>query len=164
MYRSCLSWWCPPVARKDTSTGQIVAQHRTRMGPCDCMRQNPWNAIMQLGHANGVVSLWSPSLGTPLVKMLCHKARRASLDNDFLACVLLHPRLHICLPYLVQGTPYIHMRPLDAAVVPTLYLVKTAEKGRPCMLFTAHHLSSADWCPRDGVLICRALCGRLRRT
>eukprot|EP00894_Picocystis_sp_ML_P000298 jgi/Pico_ML_1/50815/g1956.t1 len=45
---------------QDTSTGEIIAQHRTRMGPVDCMRQNPYNAIINLGHKNGVVSMWSP--------------------------------------------------------------------------------------------------------
>lgn len=50
-----------------------MAQHRTRMGTCDVMRQNPWNAVMHLGHSNGVVSMWTPNMNTPVVKMLCHK-------------------------------------------------------------------------------------------
>ena len=58
---------------QDTATGEIVAQHRTRMGTCDVMRQNPWNAVMHLGHSNGVVSMWTPNMSTPVVKMLCHK-------------------------------------------------------------------------------------------
>ncbi len=61
---------------QDTSTGAIVAQHRTRMGTCDVLRQNPWNAVVQLGHSNGVVSMWTPNMSTPVVKMLCHKVRR----------------------------------------------------------------------------------------
>ena len=65
----------PSDAAQDTSTGRIVAQHRTRLGSCDVMRANPWNGVMQLGHANGVVSLWSPNASTPLVKMLCHRVR-----------------------------------------------------------------------------------------
>lgn len=40
---------------QDTSYGAIVAQHRTKLGPCDVMRQNPWNAVMVLGHGNGTV-------------------------------------------------------------------------------------------------------------
>ncbi len=53
----------------------MVAQHRTRLGTCDVMRQNPHNAVLSLGHANGTVSLWSPNITTSLVKMLCHRVR-----------------------------------------------------------------------------------------
>lgn len=60
---------------QDTSTGQIIAQHRTRMGTCDAMAQNPWNGVMQLGHTNGVVSMWTPNVTTAIVKMLCHRVR-----------------------------------------------------------------------------------------
>lgn len=57
----------------DTSTGNLVAELRTRLGSCDTMVQNPNNAIMHLGHTNGTVTLWSPNMTQPLVKMLCHK-------------------------------------------------------------------------------------------
>ncbi|ETN43795.1 uncharacterized protein HMPREF1541_11119 [Cyphellophora europaea CBS 101466] len=53
----------------DTSTGQIVAEHPTRKGAPTAMAQNPWNAIIHVGHQNGTVSLWSPNSTTPLVKM-----------------------------------------------------------------------------------------------
>ena len=58
---------------QDTSTGILVAQHHTKMGSCAVMRQNPHNACIALGHANGVVSMWSPNVTAPLVKMLSHK-------------------------------------------------------------------------------------------
>ncbi|CAG8655587.1 592_t:CDS:10 [Funneliformis caledonium] len=58
---------------QDTSTGQLVAELRTKLGCCNAMAQNPWNAIMHLGHSNGTVTLWSPNMSTPLVKMLTHK-------------------------------------------------------------------------------------------
>ena len=62
---------------QDTSTGHLVAQHRTRLGDCDVMRHNPYNAVVSLGHANGTVSMWTPNVTTPVVKMLCHRVRTA---------------------------------------------------------------------------------------
>lgn len=58
---------------QDTSTGNLVSQHRTKMGPCNDIRQNPFNSVLHLGHTNGTVTLWSPSSSEYLVKMLCHK-------------------------------------------------------------------------------------------
>ncbi|KAH8553213.1 WD40-repeat-containing domain protein [Umbelopsis sp. PMI_123] len=67
---------------QDTSTGQLVAEHRTKLGACHVMAQNPYNAVMHLGHGNGTVTLWSPSMTTPLVKMLCHKGPVQALAVD----------------------------------------------------------------------------------
>ncbi|KAI9101341.1 WD40-repeat-containing domain protein [Phlyctochytrium arcticum] len=58
---------------QDTSTGSLVAEMRTKLGSCNTMTQNPYNAVIHLGHANGTVTLWSPTVTTPLVKMLCHR-------------------------------------------------------------------------------------------
>lgn len=52
-----------------------MAQHRTKLGPCDAMRHNPWNGVQCLGHANGVVTMWTPNVTVPVVRLLCHKAR-----------------------------------------------------------------------------------------
>ena len=38
---------------QDTSTGQVVAEHRTRLGACTTMAQNLHNAVIHLGHQNG---------------------------------------------------------------------------------------------------------------
>ena len=57
----------------DTSTGNLVSTHRTKMGACDVMTQNPYNAVIHCGHMNGVVTLWSPANSEYLVKMLCHR-------------------------------------------------------------------------------------------
>lgn len=67
---------------QDVSTGAIVATHRTKQGPCDVMRQNPWNAVLCLGHANGTVTMWTPNITTPVVKLLCHYGplRAAAVD------------------------------------------------------------------------------------
>jgi U3 small nucleolar RNA-associated protein 7 len=67
---------------QDTSTGQLVSELRTKMGPCDAMKQNAQNAVIGLGHANGVVTMWSPTAQTPLVKMLCHRGTVLSLAYD----------------------------------------------------------------------------------
>lgn len=57
---------------QDVSTGQLVAECRTKRGACGVMRQNPTNAVVCCGHQNGVVSMWSPSMSTPLVQMFTH--------------------------------------------------------------------------------------------
>jgi len=67
---------------QDTSTGDLVSEHRTKLGPCDTMTQNPWNAVMCLGHLNGTVTMWSPSCNKPLVKMFCHGAPVKAITVD----------------------------------------------------------------------------------
>ncbi|KXZ55840.1 hypothetical protein GPECTOR_2g1391 [Gonium pectorale] len=67
---------------QDTSTGHIVAQHKTKLGPCGVMRQNPHNAVMMLGHARGCVTMWTPNLTVPAVKMLCHQGPVTALCAD----------------------------------------------------------------------------------
>ncbi|KAJ8662909.1 hypothetical protein O0I10_001085 [Lichtheimia ornata] len=67
---------------QDTSTGQFVTELRTKLGSCHTMAQNPWNAIIHLGHGNGTVTLWSPNSSQPHVKMLCHKGPVQSLAVD----------------------------------------------------------------------------------
>ncbi|RPA78624.1 BING4CT-domain-containing protein [Ascobolus immersus RN42] len=57
---------------QDTSTGQLVTEIRTGMGAPTAMAQNPRNAIILLGHTNGTVTMWSPNLHEPHVKVLCH--------------------------------------------------------------------------------------------
>lgn len=54
---------------QDVSTGQLVSELRTKMGPTQAMKQNPWNAVMCLGHGNGTVSMWAPNMPDPLVKL-----------------------------------------------------------------------------------------------
>ena len=36
---------------RDVSTGQIVANHKTRTGKTNCMRHNPQNAVLHVGTA-----------------------------------------------------------------------------------------------------------------
>ncbi|CAG8532493.1 17541_t:CDS:10 [Dentiscutata erythropus] len=67
---------------QDTSNGKLVAELRTKMGGCDTIAQNPWNAIINLGHTNGTVTLWSPNMSTPLVKMLTHRGPVKAISVD----------------------------------------------------------------------------------
>ncbi|PWN27279.1 BING4CT-domain-containing protein [Jaminaea rosea] len=57
----------------DTSTGQMVAQHRTKLGACDTLAQNPLTAVLHLGHGNGTVTLWTPNLPQPALSLLAHR-------------------------------------------------------------------------------------------
>jgi U3 small nucleolar RNA-associated protein 7 len=66
----------------DTSTGEIVAELRTRLGDCDVMRANQHNGVVCLGHKNGTVTMWAPNVSTPLVKMLTHTAPVQSVCVD----------------------------------------------------------------------------------
>lgn len=66
----------------DVSLGKEVAAIGTKSGRLDVMAQNPYNAIIHLGHPNGTVSLWSPNQKEPLVKMLCHRGAVRSLTVD----------------------------------------------------------------------------------
>lgn len=62
--------------------GKLVVEHRTRLGPCRTMTQNPHNAVLHLGHTNGTVTLWTPNMSTPVVKMLCHRGPVQALAVD----------------------------------------------------------------------------------
>lgn len=59
---------------QDTSTGTIISQHRSGLGECDVLSQNPANAVVSLGHSNGSLTMWSPAMQEPLAKLLCHRA------------------------------------------------------------------------------------------
>ena len=71
---------------QDVSTGGLVAEHRTKLGACDVLAQNPSTAVVHCGHGNGTVTLWSPALSTPLVKMLCHRGPVGSSCVDRVTC------------------------------------------------------------------------------
>eukprot|EP00013_Stygamoeba_regulata_P001729 CAMPEP_0177638632 /NCGR_PEP_ID=MMETSP0447-20121125/5594_1 /TAXON_ID=0 /ORGANISM="Stygamoeba regulata, Strain BSH-02190019" /LENGTH=513 /DNA_ID=CAMNT_0019140611 /DNA_START=165 /DNA_END=1706 /DNA_ORIENTATION=+ len=66
----------------DTSTGQLVAEHRTKLGPCSVMTHNRRNAVTHLGHSSGTVTLWAPNMSTPLVKVLCHPGAVTAVAVD----------------------------------------------------------------------------------
>lgn len=61
----------------DVTNGKQVVAHRTKQGFCDTMALNPWNAVVNLGHASGIVSLWTPNMSEAVVKMQCHQGPSA---------------------------------------------------------------------------------------
>eukprot|EP01090_Pellita_catalonica_P004222 TRINITY_DN14060_c0_g1_i1.p1 TRINITY_DN14060_c0_g1~~TRINITY_DN14060_c0_g1_i1.p1 ORF type:complete len:536 (-),score=91.20 TRINITY_DN14060_c0_g1_i1:15-1622(-) len=67
---------------QDMSTGDLVVEHRTGLGRCIAMQQNPRNAVMHLGHANGTVTLWTPNFKTPVVKLFAHRGPVLDLSVD----------------------------------------------------------------------------------
>lgn len=68
----------------DVTTGTMVKELKTKLGPTQAMKQNPWNAVMHLGHANGVVSLWTPSATEPVAKVQSSRGpvRDLAIDRE----------------------------------------------------------------------------------
>ncbi|ODQ79716.1 hypothetical protein BABINDRAFT_161427 [Babjeviella inositovora NRRL Y-12698] len=68
----------------DVSTGVLVAELRTKLGPTISMKQNPWNAVVHLGHSNGTVTLWAPNMSTPLAKLQTARGpvRAMAIDRE----------------------------------------------------------------------------------
>lgn len=68
----------------DVSTGNLVSELRTKLGPTQAMKQNPWNAVMHLGHGNGTVSLWTPTQSLPIAKLQSNRGpiRDLAIDRE----------------------------------------------------------------------------------
>ncbi|XP_075411569.1 WD repeat-containing protein 46 [Tenrec ecaudatus] len=99
----------------DVSVGKIVAALNARAGRLDVMAQNPYNAVIHLGHSNGTVSLWSPALKEPLAKILCHRGgvRAVAVDSTgtYMATSGLDHQLKV---FDLRGT----FQPLSAQTLP----------------------------------------------
>lgn len=66
----------------DTSTGVLLTQIPTHLGSPASMAQNPHSAIIHLGHSNGTMTLWSPNMTTPHVKLLAHRGPVTGIAVD----------------------------------------------------------------------------------
>ncbi|XP_012646810.1 WD repeat-containing protein 46 [Microcebus murinus] len=99
----------------DVSVGKIVAALNARAGRLGVMTQNPYNAVIHLGHSNGTVSLWSPAMKEPLAKILCHRGgvRAVTVDSTgtYMATSGLDHQLKI---FDLRGT----FQPLSARTLP----------------------------------------------
>jgi len=57
-------------------------EHRTKLGACTTMAQNLHNAVIHLGHQNGTLTLWTPNLPHPAVRLLAHLGPVVSVSVD----------------------------------------------------------------------------------
>ncbi|KAM6183512.1 WD repeat-containing protein 46 [Erethizon dorsatum] len=99
----------------DVSVGKIVAALNARAGRLNVMAQNPYNAVIHLGHSNGVVSLWSPSVQEPLAKILCHRGGIQAVAVDSTGTYMATSGLdHQLKVFDLRGT----FQPLGARTLP----------------------------------------------
>ena len=66
----------------DTSTGILLTQIPTRLGSPPSMASNPHSGIVHLGHTNGTMTLWSPNMTIPHVKLLAHRGPVSDIAVD----------------------------------------------------------------------------------
>ena len=73
------------------------------MGPCDVLRHNPYNAVSLLGHAQGVVTMWTPNMTSPAVKMLAHRVSCLAYTHAPVQslCALLAHYVNSCMSHLL---------------------------------------------------------------
>ncbi|CAH2314568.1 WD repeat-containing 46 [Pelobates cultripes] len=98
----------------DVSIGKEIVATNVKSGRLGVMCQNPYNAVIHLGHSNGTVTLWSPSMKEPLVKMLCHHGAVRSLSVDKTGMYMASSGLDRKLKIFDIRT----FRPLHASVLP----------------------------------------------
>ncbi|XP_037933531.1 WD repeat-containing protein 46 [Teleopsis dalmanni] len=67
----------------DVSIGELVGNYNTYLGEIHLMRNNPSNGVLCIGDGKGVVSMWSPKVRKPLIKLLCHPTPMTALTVDF---------------------------------------------------------------------------------
>eukprot|EP01031_Cornospumella_fuschlensis_P039383 gene39383-47939_t len=67
---------------QDISTGEAIGAHSTGLGPCRTMAVNPQNAVVHCAHSNGVVTLWSPTVGKSLASLFAHPAPLTGVQVD----------------------------------------------------------------------------------
>ncbi|KAM4640882.1 WD repeat-containing protein 46 [Discoglossus pictus] len=156
----------------DVSVGKEVAAICVKSGRLGVMCQNPHNAVIHLGHHNGTVSLWSPAMKEPLVKMLCHKGAVRSLSVDktgmYMACSGVDRKLSIydlrtfrpvtsCILPLGAGSLCHSQRGLLAAVSGDIVQVYkdthlTAPRSPYMCLSVKAPVHGLQFCPYEDVL------------
>ncbi|XP_076337920.1 WD repeat-containing protein 46 isoform X2 [Tachypleus tridentatus] len=162
---SYLSWL-------DVSVGRMVAQFYTKSGNLDVLCQNPYNAILVAGHPNGTITMWSPNIQEPLVKMLCHTQPVRSISVDSRGMYLVTGsadrvvkvwdiRNYKCLQsYRVGGPPvqltFSQRGLLGVAVDSTVEIYKDCCVSTATKPYLRHKapapVTSLEFCPYEDVL------------
>ncbi|XP_078286330.1 WD repeat-containing protein 46-like [Rhinoraja longicauda] len=120
----------------DISVGKEVAAICTKAGRLDVMTHNPHNGIVHLGHLQGTVTLWSPNVKEPLVKMLCHKGgvRAVAVDKSglYMATSGLDHKLNI---FDVRTYKPLHSYLLPAGAAHLTFSQRRPAGGRPVQVY-----------------------------
>jgi U3 small nucleolar RNA-associated protein 7 len=66
----------------DVSTGKQVAEHRFRFDQVNDMKANPWNAVVAVSDGKGIVSMWTPNVNKPVVRIVAHNGPALALAID----------------------------------------------------------------------------------
>ncbi|XP_068154625.1 WD repeat-containing protein 46 [Drosophila tropicalis] len=66
----------------DVSLGELVGNFYTGLGDIRLMKHNPSNGVVCVGGGKGVVSMWSPKVREPLIKLLTHGTAMTALTVD----------------------------------------------------------------------------------
>ncbi|XP_072843595.2 WD repeat-containing protein 46 [Pogona vitticeps] len=156
----------------DISVGKEVAAICTKGGRLGVMAQNPSNAIIHLGHSNGTVTLWSPNVKEPLVRMLCHRGGVRALAVDatgtYMATSGLDRKLHLydlrayrrlhslLLPMGAGHLDFSQRGLLGAACQEVVQVYKDVLVGPPSKPYLCHSLPRPShglrFCPFEDVL------------
>lgn len=60
---------------RDLTHGEFAAVHKIKKhGITRVIRHNPYNGVVNLGHSDGTITLWTPSMNKPVVDFFGHKA------------------------------------------------------------------------------------------
>ncbi|KAA8911555.1 WD40-repeat-containing domain protein [Sphaerosporella brunnea] len=159
---------------QDTSTGTLVAELRTKLGPATAMTQNRRNAVIHVGHGNGTVTLWSPNMATPLVTMLTHKGpvRAVAVDRGgyYMATAGADSRMNIFdIRAMKEVHSYFTPTPATTLAISDTGLLgvgwgahvtlwKDALKTKQNSPYLSHHqddgsaISNLRFCPFDDIL------------
>lgn len=159
---------------QDTSTGELIAELKTKLGQCATITYNPRNAIVCLGHSNGSVSMWAPLNVEPLVKMLCHRGAVTAIVIDNMGTIMVTSGEDGCLKvwslktYQLLQTYYVK-RPISQLALSQTGLLALAfgshvqiwknfvheEAKEPYMLYQlpdGGSIRSIQFCPFEDIL------------